>query len=466
MASGRWQSRRPRLDTLSPKRYTFHSNTRHFKDDMTTRTQAHLIRALGLGALIIYGVGDILGAGIYAVVGKIAGHAGPLTWLAFAIAMSVVLLTALCYGELGSRFPQSGGVSIYVQEAFGNEWLSLLAGFLLLGATVLSMSTLTQAFVGYLNTLGMNIPKWVGISSFLVILLLINLRGIKQSSIANIMSTAVEVGGLLIVLACGLWYLTKPHIHPIVISPANRPSVYDVLQGAALAFFAFTGFEDLANVAEEVKQPEKNMPRAILAALGAAGLLYLGVSWVATAIIPGNELGQSEAPLLAVVNKAYPPFPTYVFSIIALFAVFNTTLLNYITASRLLYGMAHTRLLPPFLQVIHPKYHTPYVAILFIFPLVLSLGLIGTLKGLAGSTSAVVLTVFSLSSAALIKVKWREKNKNQAKIFRIPVFIPYCAVILNIAAITFLPLENVLLALGFIGATFVVSWLVYWLQSR
>ena len=417
------------------------------------------MRALGLGALIIYGVGDILGAGIYAIVGKIAGHAGPLTWLSFAIAMGVVLLTALSYSELSSRFPKSGGVSIYIQEAFSCKWLSIFAGLLLLSATILSMSTLSQAFVGYLGAFGLHAPHWFSVSGFLIILLLINMRGIQQSSIANIVSTAVEVSGLLIVLVCGFWYLSNTDNQAVVTAPAAMPGIRDVFQGAALAFFAFTGFEDLANVAEEVRQPEKNLPRAILSSLGVAGLLYLSVSWMATAIIPGSELSQSDAPLLDVVSKSYPAMPTYLFSIIAIFAVSNTTLLNYITASRLLYGMSNTNLLPKFLQAVHSKYHTPYIAILVIFPLVLVPGLIGTLGELASSTSAIVLTVFSFSCIALIKIKLKDRaGKTNSKVFRIPMFVPWLAVALNITAIAFLPIRNIIPAVVYIGVGLIISW--------
>lgn len=425
---------------------------------MQASSHSKLIRALGLGAIIIYGVGDILGAGIYAIIGKIAGHAGPLTWLSFAIAMTIVFFTALSYGELASRFPRSGGVSVYIQEAFGRKSLSIFAGLLLLGATMLSMSTLSQAFAGYINTFGVHVPNWVGVTIFLTILMFINLRGIRLSSMANILSTAVEVSGLLIVLICGLWYLTKTGNQVVTISAENMPSMVNVLQGAALAFFAFTGFEDLANVAEEVKQPERNLPRAMLSALGIAGVLYLLVSWMATAIIPGNELSLSDAPLFDVVGKAYPAMPASFFSVIAIFAIFNTTLLNYITASRLLYGMSESNLLPKFLQSVHRKYHTPYIAILIIFPCVLGLGLSGTLGELASTTSAIVLTVFSFSCVALINIKWKERRKNNdANIFRIPMFVPWLAVALNMAAIAFLPTRNILLAAAFIGVGILIG---------
>ncbi|WED42420.1 APC family permease [Legionella cardiaca] len=422
---------------------------------MNLQTKSGLIRSLSLGALTIYGVGDILGAGIYAVVGKIAGHAGPLTWVSFLIAMSVVFLTALSYSELCSRFPKSGGVSIFIQEAFGQQWFSILVGFLLFCATIFSMSTLSQAFIGYLRALGFKFPNWIGIAGFLSVLLLINVRGIKQSSITNIVSTVIEVSGLLIVLACGCWYLLKTNSLPIVVTPENLPTIKEVFQGAALAFFAFIGFEDLANIAEEVKNPERNLPRGILYSLGVAGILYLSVSWMATAIIPGDELGQSDSPLLDVVSKTYPPMPIYLFSVIAIFAVSNSTLVNYITASRLLYGMSTINLLPKFLQTVHHRYHTPYVAILLVFPIVLALSVTGTLKTLAGSTSAIILTVFSLSSLALIKIKRKERNKNtRISVFHIPIWVPWIAMILNITVIGFLPLRSIVPAVLLFGIGF------------
>jgi APA family basic amino acid/polyamine antiporter len=406
---------------------------------MKSTSKTSLIRALSLSALIIYGLGDILGAGIYALIGKIAGYADAWTWLSFAIAMSIVSLTGLSYSELGSRFPRSGGVSVYIQEAFSHKGLSIIVGVLLLGATLFSMSTLSRAFAGFMKTVGFNFPNWVSILLFFTILLLINLRGIKQSSMANIVSTSVELSGLFIVLICGFLYLIKPHVQPIVTSANNMPSLANLFRGAALAFFAFTGFEDLANVAEEIKQPEKNLPRALLSSLGIAGLLYLSVSWMATAIIPGSQLSQSHSPLQDVINQAAPSLPSYFFTIIAMFAVFNTTLLNYITASRLLYGMSEARLLPRFLQAIHKKYHTPYIAIIIVFPVLLALALTGDLAGLANYTSTLVLMVFSFSSLALIKIKLKEKDNEKVKsIFRIPLFVPFLAIILNITAIVFL----------------------------
>lgn len=432
---------------------------------MNKQAPTDLLRVLGLGALITYGVGDILGAGIYALIGKIAGVAGAFTWLSFMIAMGIVSLTALTYSELGSRLPKSGGVSVYIEAAFNTPWCSLFAGLLLFCATLLSMSTLAHAFTGYLHSLGFNLPAWFVISGFLLLLLLINLRGIKESSMANIIGTTIELSGLLIVVGCGAWFLSKNAMptHHLTETP---PTLSQVLQGAALAFFAFTGFEDMANVAEEVKNPRRTIPRAILSSISIAGILYLSVSWTATTLIPSSELAHSSSPLLDVVQKSCPALPSYVFAIIALFAVSNSTLLNYITASRLLYGMAQERLLPRQLKKVHPSFHTPYIAIFAVFPIVVTLGLINSFATLASSTSAVVLLVFSLSNLALIKIKWDEgsqKNKNQ--LFNIPLFIPCLGIVLNLFLISFIPLANLIPAALMVIACLVLTTFIQLVQQ-
>lgn len=415
-----------------------------------------LARTLGFGALFIYGLGDILGAGIYSIIGKMAGYAGALTWLSFLIAMLVISMSALSYSELSSRYPDSGGVSVFVEKAFGRKWLSIFAGLLLFCATVFSMSTLSQAFTGYLATLGFDLSKSFSILCFFIVLMAINMRGIRQSSLANIISTCIEVSGLLIVLGCGLWFLLLSDHKPAVT--AGLPGWKDVLKGVALAFFAFTGFEDLANVAEEAHEPQKNLPRALLSSLATAGILYLAVSLVATAVVPGTALGDSDAPLFDVVHTSAPAVPSWLFSLVAIFAVSNTALLNYITASRLLYGMSKARLMPNFLQTVHKKYQTPSAAILIIFPCVAGLGLTGNLGELAGATSAIVLMVFTLSCTSLMFIKWKEKKtKSNKNIFHIPFLIPCIAVILNMSALLFLPLKSLLHAGIFLTVSLILS---------
>lgn len=425
-----------------------------------------LSKVLGLAALFTYGLGDILGAGIYAVIGQIAAQAGSFTWASFLTALLIISLTALSYSELSTRLPKSGGAPVYVHEAFKRKWLSILTGWLLFCATILSMATLSQAFTGYIASFGLAVPDWALKLIFFTLLMLINLRGMKHSSAANIVSTTIEVSGLLIILGIGWWFLFVQK-EPALVPENSTIDFGGIFRGAALAFFAYTGFEDMANVAEEVKSPERNIPRAMLSALGVAGIIYLSVSWTATAVVPWTELTYTSAPLVKVVEKAMPSFPVAVFSLIAIFAVANTALLNFVTSSRLLYGMAETGMLPKIFTKIHLSFRTPFFAIFFIFPIVYFTALAGNIRNLASSTSAMVLVVFSLSAAALIRLKKRsdnnkEESKNQ---FRIPVVVPALAILLNISAIFFLPTENLIPAAAFAAVGIVVSFFMSRLKT-
>ena len=219
-----------------------------------------LKRVFGLPTLVIYGVGDILGAGIYAVVGKIAGLSGTLVWASFSIAMTVAAFTALSYAELGSRFPQSGGVACFVHRAFRTDWLSILVGWLMFCTCLVSMATLSKAFAGYLNAFAPTIPAWLIILALFSVLAFVNFRGMKESSALNIFCTSVEVSGLLIVILVSILFLSGGGtVNPTTVPSEPAIGWTAVIQGAALAFYAFIGFEDIVNVAEEVKNLERNV---------------------------------------------------------------------------------------------------------------------------------------------------------------------------------------------------------------
>lgn len=421
------------------------------KNVMDTNTEAtSLKRVFGLPTLVIYGVGDILGAGIYAVVGKIAGLSGSLVWASFIIAMIVAALTALSYAELGGRFPLSGGVAAFTHRAFRTDWLSILVGWLMFCTCLVSMATLSKAFAGYLNAFAPVIPAWLIILALFAGLAFVNFRGMKESSALNIFCTTLEVSGLGIVIIVSALFLTggelsSPAANPV---PAQAISWIAIFQGAALAFYAFIGFEDLVNVAEEVKHPERNVPRAILLALGIAGAIYILVSWLATQVLSPVELATSNAPLLDVVRRAQPNFPAVVFTFIALFAVLNTALLNFITASRLLYGMARDGLLPAWLAKLHRRRATPYRTLVVILPIAIFLALSGTLQFLAGTTATLIMAMFCLVNLSLLVIKRREP---QIRGFQVPVLIPALALLSNLVLIAFASDESHFLALVFIG---------------
>jgi basic amino acid/polyamine antiporter, APA family len=410
---------------------------------------ASLKRVFGLPTLVIYGVGDILGAGIYAVVGKIAGLSGYFVWLSFMAAMTVAALTALSYAELGSRFPRSGGVAHFVHRAFRRDWLSVIVGWLMFCTCLVSMATLSKAFSGYLNTFAPILPSWFIILALFAVLAFVNFRGMEESSALNIFCTTLEVSGLIVVILVSTFFLLGGGVNPTATAPAVSGTAVGwtaILQGAALAFYAFIGFEDVVNVAEEVKNPERNVPRAILLALGIAGVIYIIVSWLATQVLTPTELFDSQAPLLDVVRRAQPNFPQIIFTVIALFAVLNTALLNFVTASRLLYGMSREGLLPAWLSRLHPRRATPYRTLVVILPIVIFLALSGTLQYLAGTTATLILAMFSLVNLSLIVVK-RQEHPDSG--FRVPILIPALALFSNLVLIAFASKESHILALIF-----------------
>lgn len=419
---------------------------------MDNNQSVSLRRGLGFWALVVYGVGDILGAGIYALVGKIAGVAGTSSWLAFVVALGAASLTALSYSELGSRFPKSGGEAQFCQQAFRWPGLSLLIGWLVLCSGLVSVAAVSHAFAGYLLGLFAGthlVARYLIIAVFLLVLAGVNFWGIRQSSLFNIVCTCVETGGLLLVIVVGTLFLldgndVSSQTAEVVDTTGGGWGI--VLQGAALAFFAFIGFEDMVNVAEEVESPRRTLPVAILIALLVAGSIYIVVVSIATSVVGSARLAESDAPLLEVVRQAAPAFPEWMFTLIALFAVANTGLLNSIMGSRLLYGMANQRLLPSALSRVHARTQTPHWAIVVLLIAAIVLAFSGTLVYLAGTTSVLLLIVFSTVNASLVVVKWRQPQAQDA--FRIPLAIPILGGLTSLILIGFLPLKSLWTAAG------------------
>ncbi len=389
---------------------------------MIPNTSSHsLKRSLGTFALIAYGVGDILGAGIYALIGKVAGMVGEAAWISFVVAFVVASLTGLTYAELSARFPRSAGAALFSLAAFKNKSFSYLVGFLVLLSGIVSMATVSQAFAGYLNALFPDLSNPVVIVAFFVTLAAVNFWGIRESSVTNVICTVIEVTGILLVIIAGMKFFGK--VDYLNVSPASGTSVHAaILQAGVLAFYAFIGFEDLVNLAEEVHEPEKALPRAILAALGIATVIYFLTALAAVSAVPPAELASSSAPLALVVSKGLPLVPKELFTLIALFAVANTALINFIMSSRILYGMAKERLVPGVFGRVHSKTKTPHIAIVSVFAVVLVLALTGRIVILAQSTSFLLLVVFFLMNLALAVLKFRKCEPKPA--FQVPAAVP------------------------------------------
>lgn len=398
---------------------------------------------MGLFSLVVYGVGDMVGSGIYATVGKAAGSLGNAVWLAFLLSMVAALITGLSYASIASRYPRAAGAAYVTQRAFGFAFLSYVVGLTVTASGLTSMATQTHAFAENVQAM-IGGPWLLLVLVFLVAMTAINLWGIRQSMWMNLLCTAVEVGGLMVIIAVGarFWgevnYLETPRA---TFDPQGRIVDHGLgasllLSGAVLTFFSFIGFEDMLNVAEEVKNPRRTMPWGIVLALAMVTLLYLGVAVTAVSVVDYRELAKPGAPLEKIANRAAPWLPPRTYEFITLFAVANTMLINYIMGSRLLYGMARHGLLPPMLGVVHATRRTPHVAILTLLILVTMLTLAGGADGvrtLASATALLLLFSFTVVNASLIALQWRPTEPRGA--FEVPMLVPILGVLINLTLI-------------------------------
>lgn len=383
--------------------------------------QPALRRTLSLPLTMFYGLGNILGAGIYVLIGQVVAHAGGLAPLSFLLASLLACMTAFSYAELSARFPLSAGEAVYVQEGLGLPALSALVGLLIVLAGVVSAATILRGFTGYLQVF---LPVQVAPSIVLLVLLLGGLAawGIAESVRVAALITVVEIAGLLLVLyvaapavlaADPVW----PDFTPLTVSGAW----HGIFLGGFLAFYAFIGFEDMVNVAEEVRRPERNLPRAILLALLVATLLYFLVALAAVIAVPADRLAASDAPLAWLYQYLTGREPV-VITLISMFAVINGALIQIIMSSRVCYGMARRHWLPAVFGRVNAATRTPLLATLIVSLLVLLMALWLPIGTLAKSTSYFLLLVFSLVNLSL----WRLKRRSAAPqgIIDIPLWIP------------------------------------------
>lgn len=393
-------------------------------------SQPTLKRSLGLGLITLYGLGNILGAGIYVLVGKVAGAAGVHAPLAFVIAALVATITAFTYGELAARHPVSAGEAVYMDAAFALRILSVAVGVLIAAAGMVSAAALARGFVGYLQVF-VDAPGGLVLALFVLTLGGIAAWGIGESARIAALLTLVEVGGLLLIIAvAGENFAGLPARAGEFFTPPSETAWQGVMLGAFLAFYAFIGFEDMVNVAEEVKRPERNLPLGIIIALVVSTVLYLAVVLVALLSVPVEMLKESDAPLALVYTQVTGRQPVLI-SVIGLFAVINGALIQMIMASRVFYGMSAKGWLPGFIGRVNPTTQTPVVATVLVSALVLLLALWVPLVGLAGATSALVLVVFALVSMALIRLKRRDPHP--AGIRTIPMWVPVAGVVASLA---------------------------------
>ncbi len=385
------------------------------------QTRPSLKRAFTLPLLTFYGLGTILGAGIYVLIGEVVANAGMSAPLAFLVASLLAASSAFSYAELAARFPFSAGEAVYVQQAFGRRNLARLVGLLLVSIGVVSSATLINGFVGYIHVF-IEIEPWLANVLLLLVLMGVSVWGITQSAWVAAISTVVVISGLVMVFVVAAPSLQQLPVRWEEMLPSGDSGVWGgVFAGAFVAFYAYIGFEDIVNVAEEVQRPSRNLPLAVLICLGISTLLYMAIATVAVMQVPVSELAGNAAPLALVYEKATGEPPVFI-GLISLAAVIGGALIQIIMASRVLYGMARQGWIPSVFANVHPFTRTPLVATTFIGSIILLLALFLPLLTLAKVTSLITLTVFLLINLSLLRVKQRDPQPQGILVF--PRWLP------------------------------------------
>lgn len=397
--------------------------------DPTSPTgEPQLRRTIGLGQMVFYAAGSMLGAGIYGLVGKAAGELGSAVWLGFLLAMVAALLTGLSYAALGSRYPRAGGAAFITHRAYGRGLLTHVLGLAVAGSGLTSIAAGSWVIGSNLQRIPFlsETPVVVLTIGYLFLMAGIVYRGIRESMWANVACSIVEAAGLALIIIVGAKYWGSVDLFQTPATPAGGsllaiPPLL-MVQGAVLTFFSFVGFEDTLNVAEEVKNPRRTLPLGLVLGMLMACVLYIGVAVTAVSVIPWQQLADAKAPLADVMDRAAPWFPGWAFVVITVFAVANSALINYVTASRLLYGMARDGRLPARLAKVHAKRRTPYVAIAFLLVMLVALALAGDIAELASATVLLLLSVFVVVNSALVVLSLRKDEPKGG--FEVPIIVP------------------------------------------
>ncbi len=392
--------------------------------------EPELKRVMGPWLLLLFVVGDILGSSIYALTGKVANEVGGAVWVPFVVSFLVALVTAMSYLELVTKYPHAAGAALYTHKAFGIQFFTFMVAFAVMCSGITSASTASRAFgANFSAAFDLDLSPGTAITlialAFMVVVALVNLRGISEGVKLNVLLTCIELTGLLIVIGIGCWALgagTGDFSRITEFETGDRTAIGGVIAATTLAFYAMVGFEDSVNMAEECKQPSRIFPKVLLAGLGITAFIYVLVSISAVALVPIAQLGQGDTPLLQVVKAGAPAFPTHVFAYISMIAVANTALINMLMASRLLYGMAKQRVLPPQLARVHARRRTPYIAVLFTTLLALGLiAFVAEVPELGGTTALLLLAVFTVVNVAVLVLR---RDPVAHDHFRTPTALP------------------------------------------
>lgn len=390
--------------------------------------ETELNRTITGRLLFFYVLGDVLGSGVYVLIGAVAAAVGGAFWLAFLLGISVATLTGLAYAELVTKYPRAAGASLYVNRAFRRPGLTFLVTVAMLSSSFAAAGSLAAGFSDYFAEVWSLPPALLVSLAFVVMLSVINFVGITESVVANVVMTVVEVLGLAIVIAIGLVHVLSGDADFGVLTEfetGDQNAVLALVAGVATGFFAMTGFENAANVAEECTAPRRTFPKALIGGMVGAGLIYVLVAVSAALTVPIDTLATSPASLMEVVETGIIPLPmgvfTVVFALIAMTAITNTTLVAVVTQSRILYGMAQEDVVPNVFARIHGSRRSPWVGLVFSAVVVGALLVVGTVlpkagvevdlvRRLAAVTVVLLLFVYAMVIVSALKLRGEDES--------------------------------------------------------
>ncbi|RJQ70271.1 APC family permease [Pseudonocardiaceae bacterium YIM PH 21723] len=381
--------------------------------------EPQLKRAIGPKLLFFFVIGDIIGTGLYALLGNVSSRVGGALWLPFLIAFAVAMLTAFSYLELVGKYPQAAGAALYTSKAFNIRFLTFLVAFTVMCSGLTSSASAAYAFGNKYFTEAFQIhpPTWLIPVCFLGLIALINFRGVAESMKVNFVLTLVKLTGVLIVVLCGVYGLSQGQGDAgrlLEFNTGEQSAFIAITSATSLAFFAMVGFEDSVNMAEETKDPVKTFPKSMLLAMAGAGVIYLIVSVIGSWLLSPEVLGNPKSnALLEIVRVGAPGFPSQVFAVFGMLSVVNAALLNMLMASRLIYGMSNERIIPKQLGIVHPFRRTPWMAIMLTTGIAMVLVTVVPLDTLGGTTALLLLMVFTLVNIAVLVLRRKEQSTHE-----------------------------------------------------
>lgn len=393
--------------------------------------QPELKRAIGPKLLLFFVIGDILGTGIYALTGSVAGVIGGALWLPFLLAFVVAFLTAFSYLELVGKYPRAAGAALYTHKAFGINFLTFMVTFTVMSSGVTSAAAAAKAFGDTYLREFVELPTWAVAAVFIIGLAVINFRGVGESVKANLVLTLIELSGLVIIIVVGVYAVMQGKGDASRLTEINTgetTALLAVTAATSLAFFAMVGFEDSVNMAEECHNPVRIFPRAMLWGMGIAATIYVIVAVLSSMLVPADVLAAAKSSaLFRVLEAGAPGFPLAVFAAIGLFAVVNSALINMLMASRLLYGMSNERIIPRAFATVHPGRRTPWIAITFTSAIAIVLVASTDISLLGGTTALLLLAVFTIVNIAVLVLR---RDPVDHEHFRAPGWTPWAGIVL------------------------------------